>query len=48
VPAHALVYGNPARQHGWMSHGGEKLGDDLICPMSGRRYALCNGVLVAL
>ena len=20
VPAHALVYGNPAKQHGWMSH----------------------------
>ena len=48
VPAHALVYGNPAKQHGWMSHEGEKLGDDLICPRSGRRYAFKDGVLTAL
>ena len=48
VPAHALVYGNPAKQHGWMSHEGEKLGDDLICARSGRRYALKDGVLMAL
>ena len=38
VPTHALVMGTPARQTGWMSHEGEKLGDDLICPRSGRRY----------
>tara|TARA_B100000676_G_scaffold272857_1_gene291113 strand:+ start:10233 stop:10799 length:567 start_codon:yes stop_codon:yes gene_type:complete len=48
VPAHALVYGNPAKQHGWMSHEGEKLGGDLICPRSGRRYALVDGELTAL
>jgi acetyltransferase-like isoleucine patch superfamily enzyme len=40
VPAHALVAGNPARQIGWMSHAGERLGPDLICPRTGRRYAL--------
>lgn len=38
VPAHALMVGVPARRIGWMSHAGERLGDDLVCPRSGRRY----------
>jgi acetyltransferase-like isoleucine patch superfamily enzyme len=38
VPAHALVVGTPARRIGWMSHDGERLGPDLTCPRSGRRY----------
>jgi UDP-2-acetamido-3-amino-2,3-dideoxy-glucuronate N-acetyltransferase len=38
VPAHALVAGVPARRIGWVSHAGERLGPDLICPRSGRRY----------
>jgi predicted dehydrogenase/acetyltransferase-like isoleucine patch superfamily enzyme len=38
VPAFALVAGIPARRIGWMSHDGERLGDDLVCPRSGRRY----------
>jgi predicted dehydrogenase/serine acetyltransferase len=38
VPAFALVAGVPARRIGWMSHDGERLGDDLVCPRSGRRY----------
>lgn len=45
VPAHALVVGAPARQIGWMSHDGERLGDDLVCPRSGRRYELVDGGL---
>ena len=40
VPAHALMAGVPARRIGWMSHDGERLGDDRACPRSGRRYAL--------
>jgi UDP-2-acetamido-3-amino-2,3-dideoxy-glucuronate N-acetyltransferase len=28
----------PARRIGWMSHLGEKLGPDLVCSRSGRRY----------
>lgn len=48
VPAHALVVGTPARQIGWMSHDGERLGDDLVCPRSGRRYAERHGELVEL
>jgi len=45
VRAHALVVGAPARQIGWMSHDGERLGDDLTCPRSGRRYQEVGGEL---
>ena len=38
VPAHALVAGVPARVIGWMSHSGDRLTDDLVCPSTGRRY----------
>jgi UDP-2-acetamido-3-amino-2,3-dideoxy-glucuronate N-acetyltransferase len=38
VPAYALMAGVPAERIGWMSHDGERLGDDLVCPRSGRRY----------
>ena len=35
----------PARRIGWMSHDGERLGDDLVCPRSGRRYREVEGRL---
>ena len=38
VPPHALVVGVPARRVGWVSHAGERLGPDLVCPASGRTY----------
>lgn len=38
VPAHALVAGVPAQRIGWVSHEGERLTEDLVCPRSGRRY----------
>lgn len=38
VKPHALMVGNPARQMGWVSHAGEKLGADMVCPREGRRY----------
>lgn len=38
VPAHALMAGVPARRIGWVSHRGEQLGPDLVCPSSGQRY----------
>ncbi len=38
VPAHALMAGMPARRIGWMSHAGERLGAELVCPREGRRY----------
>jgi UDP-2-acetamido-3-amino-2,3-dideoxy-glucuronate N-acetyltransferase len=36
----ALMAGNPARRVGWMSRAGGKLGDDLICPLTGETYRL--------
>jgi len=46
VPAYALVYGNPARQNGWVSEYGHKLKFDndgiAVCPESGERYVLLN------
>jgi UDP-2-acetamido-3-amino-2,3-dideoxy-glucuronate N-acetyltransferase len=38
VPAFALMVGSPAHRTGWMSHDGERLGPDLVCRRSGRRY----------
>ena len=38
VPAHALMVGTPARRVGWMSHAGERLGPDLVCPRTARAY----------
>ena len=45
VPPFALMVGAPAHRIGWMSHDGERLGDDLVCPRSGRRYAEADGRL---
>jgi len=46
VPSYALVYGNPARQNGWVSVYGHKLNFDsqgtAICPESGEKYVLSN------
>lgn len=38
VPSFALVAGIPARRIGWVSHTGERLGPDLVCPRTGCRY----------
>ena len=40
VPAFAMMAGVPARRVGWMSRHGEKLGPDLVCPKTARRYRL--------
>lgn len=45
VPPHALMVGVPARQKGWVSHAGEILGSDLVCPREGRRYVVRDGAL---
>src|SRR5690606_2849666 len=42
VPPHALVAGVPARRIGWVSHAGERLGPDLVCPRTGRCYREIN------
>lgn len=38
VPDHALVYGNPATQHGWVCDCGSRLDAALTCAACGRRY----------
>lgn len=38
VKPHALMVGNPAHPIGWVSHAGERLGDDFTCPREGRKY----------
>jgi len=38
VQPFALMAGVPARRIGWMSHAGVRLGPDLVCPETGRRY----------
>jgi UDP-2-acetamido-3-amino-2,3-dideoxy-glucuronate N-acetyltransferase len=44
VPAYALVYGTPARQHGWLSTAGHRLAFDAAgrasCPETGEAYLL--------
>jgi acetyltransferase-like isoleucine patch superfamily enzyme len=48
VPAHALVFGNPARQHGWVCVCGTPLPESLTCERCGRRLArggAANGLL---
>jgi UDP-2-acetamido-3-amino-2,3-dideoxy-glucuronate N-acetyltransferase len=39
------MVGVPARRMGWVSHDGEILGDDLVCPRSGRKYRVENDQL---
>jgi UDP-2-acetamido-3-amino-2,3-dideoxy-glucuronate N-acetyltransferase len=51
VPPYALVYGNPAKQRGWMCQCGVKLdvrNKNVICPTCGDRYILENNVLKPL
>ena len=46
IPSYALVMGNPAKQHGWMSAFGHRLHFDdngrAVCPESGEQYELRN------
>ena len=45
VADYALVAGAPAKQIGWVSRSGDRLGDDLICPRTGERYIEEDGAL---
>ena len=45
VIPHALVVGTPARQIGWVSHSGERLDENFVCPREGRRYNVINSQL---
>jgi UDP-2-acetamido-3-amino-2,3-dideoxy-glucuronate N-acetyltransferase len=42
VPDYALVYGTPAKQHGWICECGEILCDDLKCGVCGKEYKIDN------
>jgi len=42
VPPYALMYGNPARQHGWVCKCGEKLDGTLVCKTCNKKYKLFN------
>ncbi len=46
VKPHALMIGVPARQIGWVSHAGEILDKDLVCPREGKKYKLVDDNLV--
>ncbi|WP_370550193.1 acyltransferase [Hymenobacter sp. BT559] len=52
VPAFALVYGTPARQHGWVSTYGHRLAFDAAglatCPESGEQYQLSTDQTVVI
>lgn len=51
VPPYALIYGNPARQHGYVCQCGIKLelrGEAGACTACGQRYRLVDGVLAPL
>jgi UDP-2-acetamido-3-amino-2,3-dideoxy-glucuronate N-acetyltransferase len=50
VHDYALMVGHPAQHQGWMSRHGHRLdepgsGSAMVCPESGLRYAIENGVL---
>ena len=46
APPLALMAGVPARRIGWVSHAGEVLDEDLVCPRTGDRYQLAGEALV--
>ncbi|WP_205500611.1 acyltransferase [Rufibacter psychrotolerans] len=52
VPPYALVYGNPSRQHGWVSEAGYKLDfneqNEAVCPETGEKYILANNQVTKL
>lgn len=48
IPAYAIVYGNPARIHGWVCQCGQKLnfeGDQATCAVCGRKYRKEKGIV---
>ncbi len=48
VPDYALVYGNPAKQYGWICECGESLKNEIECFFCGKKYKLENGLLEAI
>ena len=48
VKAHSLIYGSPAKFKGWVSHAGEVLGKDLICPRDKTKYKILDNKLIII
>jgi UDP-2-acetamido-3-amino-2,3-dideoxy-glucuronate N-acetyltransferase len=44
ITPYALVYGNPAKQHGWVCECGAKL-EDLTCPACQTKYQIMDNAL---
>jgi len=42
VPDFALVYGNPAQQHGWVCRCGTKLDETMVCSSCRTEYQMCG------
>ena len=45
VPDYGMVYGTPAKQHGWVCKCGEKLDNSLSCSFCGKNYKETEGIL---
>lgn len=48
VPAYSMFYGVPGRHAGWVSEEGFVLlgdGKDFVCPETGKKYSLNDGIL---
>lgn len=45
VKPYSLMVGVPARQTGWVSRSGAVLDDTLVCPETGERYIIVEGLL---
>ncbi|MFA6626967.1 MAG: acyltransferase [Bacilli bacterium] len=48
VLPHELVYGNPARTHGYVCECGEVLNSDLECPRCGTKYSFSKGRIIKI
>lgn len=46
VPDYALIVGNPGKQIGWACECGEKLADNLICIVCGKKYKKAKDGLI--
>lgn len=45
---YALIYGNPARQHGWVCQCGEKLNNNFVCQYCNHSFTLKEKGLVPI
>ncbi len=48
VPDYGMVYGTPAKLHGWICKCGEKLDKSLDCSFCGEKYKESDGILESI